>query len=126
MISNDTIAILVVLMGLFTVGMCVGTMLLISRDTNKISEILSRVWSIETNVSELTSAVRSDISSAPTTWQSADGKYQASSFEELIAKMAADPNSGLAQEDIDAINRIFGQISHDDSEDDGDSWKKNK
>lgn len=72
-----------------------------------------------------------------TTYQSSDGKFEAKTLDELLEKMTSDPNSKIAAEDIEALQRIFEQVlkndgleenEFDDEDDEGDdyieNWKK--
>jgi hypothetical protein len=53
-------------------------------------------------------------------WRTADGKYTASSFEELLAKMANDPDSSLTEDQVQTLKDIFGKILRDTSKEDDD------
>lgn len=71
----------------------------------------------------------------PITYQSSDGKFQAPSLDELLQMMTNDPDSSISSSDMEALKRIFEQISKDDGLDDenenddkeiedGENWKE--
>jgi hypothetical protein len=132
----DTLALLltfllVSLIGFFSV---IVVMVLISRDTTKIPELVSRVSSVEALMGMLTADVGAEIAASHASainspreiWRTADGRYEAGSFEELLSKMADDPESGLTVEEIESIQSIFEKIMglpNEDDEDDEEKWK---
>lgn len=61
-------------------------------------------------------------------FRSLDGKYTASSLEELISKMQADPNSGITSADIEQLRNMFNGLTDDmdDDDDDLEDWQKKK
>jgi hypothetical protein len=126
--SVESLAVLLVLLivGLAVAGAVWASILLVSRDTIKIPELLSRVTKTEDAVNKLLSDVNSDQDDNVTeVWQSQDGKYVAGSFDELLAMMASDPDGPLTEDEINAIKSIFEKITGDSDEDDAtDPWKK--
>ena len=44
-------------------------------------------------------------------YRSADGKFVAGSLKELLEKISNDPNSKINQNELDAIKKIFDQMS---------------
>lgn len=124
--------LLVSLIGFFSV---IVIMVLISRDTTKIPELVARVSSVEALVGMLTADVGAEIAASHASamgrpreiWRTADGRYEAGSFEELLTKMSDDPNSGLTVEEIESIQSIFEKImglpNEEDDEDDEQRWK---
>lgn len=128
---NEYLALLIVLNVLVIV--CFGVLfigiLIIARETMKMPEIISRLLNIESLTQQLVSDVGFEMSSIgkPTVFRSADGKYEASSFEELLQLMSGDPNSSLTKEDLDTIKALFQKFLQDQQDDDDDppeDWKK--
>jgi len=135
----DTLALLltfllVSLIGFFSV---ITIIVLISRDTTKIPEVIARLTNVESIVGELTSDIRTEIVAGQTEtlhpwqpqelWRTADGKYEAPSFEALLSKMADDPDSSLTIEEKEAIQSIFEKImgvQDEDNDKPDDRWKK--
>lgn len=59
-------------------------------------------------------------------FRSLDGKYTASSLEELISKMQSDPDSGITSADVDQLRNMFNGLTDDmdDDDDDLEEWQK--
>lgn len=121
-------------------------MMLIMRDTSKLSEVPSRLSRIENLVQTVgvnfqlsqleenfTNMLREQQSSmtpptgpqGKTMYRSADGKYVANSPSELFEKMANDPGYGINHHDIEVLRKFFENIIEEDSQqeddDDGDN-----
>jgi hypothetical protein len=128
--SSDNLVLLLVFVFLSMLQFLttIGFILFMSRDTTRIPEIVSRL----TNIENLTQQLSSDVSAEQMNgfqelWATPDGKYKASSFEELISKMASDPNGPLSQEEIDAIRSAFDKIlgqPDDDNDEPDEPWKR--
>ena len=112
-------------------------MVLLSRDTTKIPEAIARLTNVESIIGELTSDIRAEIVASQTEaihpwqpqelWRTADGKYEAPSFEALLSKMVDDPDSNLTTEEKEAIQSIFEKIvgiQDDDEDKSDDRWKR--
>jgi hypothetical protein len=128
--SVETFAVLIVLLivGLAAAGAIFASILLISRDTTRIPELLNRLIKTEDLVTKLSSDVGmelNDTSNASEIWKSADGRYTASSFEKLLSMMANDPDGPLTTDEINAIKSVFEKIIGDVDEDDEETepWK---
>jgi CHASE3 domain sensor protein len=128
--SVETLAVLLVLLivGLAAAGAVFASILLVSRDTTRIPEVLSRLTKTEELITKLSTDVNvelKDNGNISEIWKSADGKYTANSFEELLAMMANDPEGPLTADEINAIKSVFEKITgdHDDDEDDKEPWK---
>jgi hypothetical protein len=137
--DTDTLALLltflfVSLIGFFSV---ITIIVLISRDTTKIPETIARLTNVESIIGELTSDIRAEIVASQTEaihpwqpqelWRTADGKYEAPSFEALLSKMVDDPDSTLTIEEKEAMQSIFEKIMgvNDDDDDRSDTrWKR--
>jgi hypothetical protein len=124
--STDTLALLLsfLIISLFGFGGLAALIILVSRDTTKTPEVVNRVSNIEKLVERLAADVTAERSSPMTeVWRTADGKYEANSFEELLTKMAQDPETPLSSDEIESIKSIFEKImgQHDDDEPTG--WK---
>jgi hypothetical protein len=136
MMSPDVLALSVVFLNAVLLMLGFGSILclilFLSRDTTKIPELLARVSNIEELVEQLAAEVSAEIGEPLREfWKTSDGKYTATSFEELLSNMASDPNGPLSQEELDAIRSIFDKIageSSDSDEDDEDvePWKRKR
>lgn len=136
--SIETLALLLTFLIVSMVGFfgLATIMVLISRDTTKIPEVVMRLSHIESLVGELTSDIRAEISASQASemahprlqelWRTADGKYEAESFEALLSKMADDPNSPLSPQEIEAIQSVFEKIMgvQDEDDDQEERWKR--
>lgn len=124
--STDTLAILLsfLLVSLFGFGGLAALILFVSRDTTKIPELIARVTNVE-KMSEILSADVNAARNEPFTqvWRTADGKYEAGSFEELLTKMAQDPDTPLSSEEIDSLRSIFEKIMGEKDDDESTGWK---
>lgn len=111
--------------GSLTILMVIGVMLLWSRHKHTkqldwISSVLDTV--VEGNLNE-------NPESSPSTgdlYQSADGKYSANSFEELIRKMADGGDINLDPNDPEILKKFFENINNQDEDDDGEEECKKK
>lgn len=131
--DRDTVSVVVscVLLLITTVGFATTFLafLLLSKETTKIPEIINRLVNTEMLLGQLAQDVGMEINEreANVQWKTADGKYQASSFEELLHFMASDPNGPLTGEEIDAIKSVFDKIAQNDSDDEdgpNEPWRK--
>lgn len=126
--------LIVSLVGFFSLTIIV---MLMSRDTTRIPEVIARIVNMENIIGELTSDIRTEIVAGQSesihswspqeVWRTADGKYEATSFEALLSKMVDDPDSTLTVEEKEAMQSIFEKIMgvHDDEDDASDNrWKK--
>jgi hypothetical protein len=124
-----TIAVVVIsalIVGLFCTSLILGGILLLSKNTTLLPELLSRVAMTEEITRELLNDVRAETSEPEEIWRTSDGKYTAGSFEELLSKMASDPDGPLTQEEINAIKSVFNKIAQDDTNNDDEPkepWK---
>lgn len=89
--------------------------LLIYEKISNIPMILTKVDNMANLLTELNAIAQGD--SAPR-YKSADGRYAADSMEELISKMANDPESSLTDDDVEALKKIFEQIIDEEEDDD--------
>jgi len=126
--STDTLAILLVglivsVTGFLAMG---GLILLASRDTTKIPELIARTTNIEKMLEHLSADVGVEMAGGAVreVWRSADGKYEASSFEELLTKMTNDPNSPLTADEIESIKSIFDKILGESDDPEKEDWQK--
>jgi hypothetical protein len=129
--SVETLAVLLVLLivSLAASGVLFATLLLVSRDTTRIPELLSRLTKTEELITKLSADVNlqiDDNNNMSEIWKSADGKYTAGSFEELLSMMAGDPDGPLTPDEINAIKSVFEKITGESNDDDDDKepWKK--
>jgi len=124
--TTDMLAILLIsfITPLFCTGLILGTLLFISRDTTKIPELVSRLVNVERITSKLAEDVNSEIGPGTERWRSADGRYEASSFEELLSNMATDPDGPLDQDEIDAIKSVFEKIMKNNNDEPKNDWEK--
>lgn len=124
--TNDTLALLLsfLIMSLFGFSGIAAMIILISRDTTKIPELVTRVTNIEKLAEQLASDVIAERDSPISeVWRTADGKYEAESFEELLTQMAQDPNTPLSREEIDSIKSIFEKIMGEPDDDSSNDWQ---
>ena len=124
MVVISCVLLLVAVVGFATTFLAI---LLLSKDTTKIPEIINRLINTEMILGQLAQDVGMEINErdANVRWKTADGKYQASSFEELLHFMASDPNGPLTIEEIDAIKSVFDKIAQNDDDDGSDEpWRK--
>lgn len=104
--------------------------LLLSKDVTKIPEIINRLINIELITAQLADDVNMEINDADAElrWKTADGKYQGSSFEELLHKMSSDPNGPLSADEIDAIKSVFDKITqqpnNNENNEPDEPWKR--
>jgi hypothetical protein len=99
--------------------------------TSRIEQISYRMENVEDYLRDLSSTVneaQSNDDDGVPMFRSMDGKYVASSLEELIAMMQADPESSLNQQgdSPDNMNKFFDQLSGDSDDDPQEPWKKKK
>lgn len=127
------LVLIVVIFVLAVGGGLFATMLLMSRDTVRIPEILSRLTRTEDVITTLAKDLDADLNysgNMKEIWKSSDGKYVANSFEELLSMMANDPDGPLSPDEIATIKSIFEKIIDDDKNDDDsidnekEPWKK--
>lgn len=116
---------------LFGFGLVIGGLLLLSRETSKMPEIIARMNNVEKMCEQLLADVGIELNRpAQEIWRTADGKYEAKSFEELLHHMASDPNGPLSSDEIDAIKSVFEKIMQNPDEDDDDTpkepWQRGK
>lgn len=98
--------------------------LLLSKNVVLIPELLQRIINLENSFINTTSDTEEDYSTH-TLWQSADGRYKANSFEELLSKMLDDPNSPFSPEEIEAIKSALNKImGNKNDEEDDNGWNK--
>jgi hypothetical protein len=124
--STDTLALLLsfLIISLFGFGGLAALIILVSRDTTKTPEVVNRVSNIEKIVERLAADVGAERSMpAAEIWRTADGKYEAGSFEELLTKMAQDPNTPLSVDEIESIKSIFEKIMGESDDDEPTGWK---
>lgn len=129
--SIELLAVLLILLlvVLFVGGIQIISILLISRDTTRIPEIISRLSGVEAITRGLAADIEMGVDglSSNELWRSADGKYTAGSFEELLNMVASDPAGPLSADEISAIKSIFEKIMKsplDDGDDDvNEPWK---
>lgn len=124
--STDTLALLLsfLLVSLFGFGGLAALIILVSRDTTKTPELVNRVTNIEKLVEHLSADVDAERSSPMTeVWRTADGKYEAGSFEELLTKMAQDPDTPLSADEINSLRSIFEKIMGEKDDDESTGWK---
>jgi hypothetical protein len=124
--STDTLALLLsfLIISLFGFGGLAALIILVSRDTTKTPEVVNRVSNIEKIVEGLAADVGAERSMPATEiWRTADGKYEAGSFEELLTKMAQDPNTPLSVDEIESIKSIFEKIMGESDDDEPTGWK---
>jgi hypothetical protein len=124
--STDTLALLMVM--LFGFGVLFIAILLLSKETSKTPEIISRLLNVEMLTQQLVADVGMELNGANTKiWRSADGKYQANSFDELLQQMSADPDGPLSKDEIETIQSVFDKIMQMPDEDDDEpteNWQK--
>lgn len=112
--STDTLAILLSFLFISLMGFIgiAALIILSSRDTTKIPELLTRTMNTERLMEQLTADVSAETHSVPLqeSWRTADGRYEARSFEELLTKMTQDPNSPLTVDEIESIRSVFDKI----------------
>lgn len=111
----------------------------IAYNTAKLSEINTRTFKLEHQVNTMSTnmqmgqmesafdemmkdQIKSSKSEHKAIYRTADGKYTAGSLKELLGKIAADPDSKINPDELNAIKKFFDQISSemDDEEDDED------
>lgn len=122
----ETLFLVLLIVGLFCTGLILAGILLISRWIALIPEVLARVSNTEQLVIQLSTDGHSTSEVSPELWRTADGKYTASSFEELLSKMASDPDSPLTTDEINAIKSVFKKIMQEDLDEDDtppEPWK---
>ncbi len=114
-------ALLVILVGVVMV--CLAVILDRTRHIAAIGPMLETVIQfISTGSTE-----EGGMGGPPPIFRSMDGKFSASSLEELISKMQADPNSGLTERDAEELRNMFKGLSEDlgdDDDDDLEEWQK--
>ena len=128
----DILALLLtfLIVSLFGFSILGALILFVSRDTTKVPEILTRLQIVESMLMRLVADVDAEIGTddkTPEIWKTADGKYTATSFEDLIGMMASDPSGPLSPDEVNAIRSIFEKILGEKDEDDDqdkDNWKK--
>ena len=123
--STDTLALMMVML----FGILFIAILLMSKETSKISEINSRLVNVEMLSQQLVTDVGLELNNANTQiWRSADGKYQADSFEGLLRQMSTDPSGPRSKDEIETIKSVFDKIMQMPDEDDEDQsmedWQK--
>jgi len=106
----------------------IGVLLL--ERTSKMDQLLFRMETIETYLRDLSSTVNdAQLQGSPTpVFRSIDGKYEASSLEELIQMMQAN-GEGPASVDTrnmteDQMRKFIDSIQLDDDDEDTEPWKK--
>jgi hypothetical protein len=133
MIDKDTaviilaaVVLLVTVVGFATTFLAI---LLVSKETTKIPEILNRLVNTEMILTQLAEDVNLEMRNdqTPELWKTADGKYQGMSFEDLLQKMSLDPDGPLTSDEIDAIKSVFDKIAQNPDDDDDspqEPWRK--
>lgn len=105
---------------LITLGVvCLTAAVLIDR-TKQIADIPAK---LNTLAMQMNMSYGPDMPQAPI-FRSMDGRYEASSLDELIAKMQADPTSGLTPGDAEDLRKMFEGLTSDDDDDDLEDWQK--
>jgi len=128
--DRDTVLLMVA--GILVVLMAIGhattflAILLISKETSKIPELINRSVNAEMVLQQLAEDVNMEINDdSEVMWRSADGKYQGSSFEDLLHKMSTDPDGPLSADEIDAIKSVFDKIAgQPDDDEPQEPWRK--
>lgn len=123
---------------LILVAINVSLLLVVFRDTGKFPEALNRLMKIEHTIQHM--AVNLQINQLENTFNNAlkeqqeafsraldsagskvfksrDGRFTASSIEELFQKMATDPQSTINPHDIESLKNFFEQILTEDTDD---------
>lgn len=98
--------------------------------TSRIEQMNYRLENVEDYLRDLSSTVneaQSGGEEGTPMFRSIDGKYAASSLEELIAMMQADPESELNKggDSSENLKKFFDQLS-DNDDDEQEPWKKKK
>lgn len=118
------------ILGLLGIGVLVTIGFVLLERTSRIEQISYRLENVEDYLRDLSSTVNEAQSNDEGTsmFRSMDGKYVASSLEELIAMMQADPESSLNQsgESPENLKKFFDQLSNDSDDDEQEPWKKKK
>lgn len=104
-----------------------GIMILLDR-TSQIGYLAHRLELVEEYLRDLSSEVNNaQESQGQAVFRSVDGKYSANTLEELIAKMSADPESGINADSAEGLNNFFEQLDNDEDDDDEkEDWKKRR
>lgn len=123
---TSVLLVLTLILGAVGVATIFLSILLISKETSKIPELVSRLIGAEMMLTQLINEVDMERDNRQTMWRSADGRYEASSFEELLHRMATDPDSTLSTDEIEAIQSVFKKISQksDENPDSSEPWKQ--
>ena len=128
----DRDTVLLIVAGILVVLMAIGhattflAILLISKETSKIPELINRSINAEMVLQQLAEDVNMEINDdSEVMWRSADGKYQGSSFEDLLHKMSTDPDGPLSADEIEAIKSVFDKIAgQPDDDEPQEPWRK--
>jgi hypothetical protein len=143
MLSIGELFIIGTLVFLFGCGILTLILVSVLRNTSPISEINQRtsvieqllrtlannvqITNMENSFNEILEEQQEKQPSMPKTmFRSTDGKYTADSMEKLLMMMANDPGSGIDPNDIEALKRLFEQISKEVDDDDEDDSMDNK
>lgn len=86
--------------------------------SNKITELNNEIRDLHSMITSL--ITDEDLNNK--LFRTADGKYIANSFEELIDKMANDPDGPLTNDEIDAIRSVLNKIIQEPIDDDDEPW----
>lgn len=92
--------------------------------TRRIPVVEERLQTVEEYLAGLSEEVNigmgegQGMEGAPMVFRSLDGKHTAGSLEELMEKMANDPDSGIDGQDVEALREFFRKIIAEESEDD--------
>ena len=126
---------------LFFTAFLMAVIGIIVHNATKLTEINSRSFKIEHQLAVLSTNMqmsqmensfdemmedqqKSNKGGPKAIFRTADGKYVAGSLKELFEKMTSDPHSPIDKSEIEALKKIFDQISsdieNDDDEDDED------
>lgn len=109
----------------------IGVMLL---ERTKVAITVSQSSDERLNAIEQFLAAEFPGGEAPIIYKSADGKYTGSSLEEVMDKMANDPDTPLNESDINSIRHLFENFgfespkafdpSKEDDDEDDEPWKR--
>ena len=121
---------------LFGIGTILLLLVLVLRDSTKLPEINSRLFKVEQMLQSLIGNVQmsqmedsfnealkeqnESSSHAKRIYRSADGKYEADSVDKLLMMMVNDPHSSVDPNDLEALKRIFEQITKNIENDEDD------
>jgi uncharacterized phage infection (PIP) family protein YhgE len=102
---------------------------------SSLADLKSSLEGLETVMTDFMSELLVDEAPMQAMFRSIDGRFEASTLEELMEKMMSDPNGPkMTQEDIDKLKEFFEQatdetdfeVDDDDDEESEEGWKKGK